>query len=233
MSVRIMGRKIGMTQIFNEQGQSVPVTVVKMGPNRVVALKSSDGADGYDAVKVGFELADKQEKDGESRYRGLTAAQAGVFLNAGLEPMKHVVEFRVDGPDALGQFDVGQELGVEQFKVGQFVDVAGTSKGRGFSGVMRRHNFGGFRASHGTHESFRGGGSIGMSADPSRVLPGKKMAGRMGNARTTVQNLKIVRIDADEQLLLIKGAIPGPNGGLVEVVQAVKKARREKFGLSF
>lgn len=233
MSVRIMGRKIGMTQIFNDQGQRLPVTVVKVDANHVVSIKSEDGADGYNAVKVGFEFADKQEKDGQVRYRGVNSAEAGVFTKADLAPMRHVREFRVKNADDLKNFEVGQELGVGQFRVGQFVDVSGTSKGRGFSGVMRRHNFGGFRATHGTHESFRGGGSIGMSADPARVLPGMKMPGQLGNKRATVQNLEIVRIDADDNLLLIKGAIPGPTNGLVEVTQAVKKARREQFNLDY
>lgn len=228
-----MGRKIGMTQIFNNRGHRLPVTVVKVQSNHVVAIKSEDGPDGYNAVKVGFEFADKQEKDGSVRYRGVNGAEAGVFMKAELAPMRHVREFRVRNAADLGKFEVGQELGVAQFRVGQFVDVSGTSKGRGFSGVMRRHNFAGFKATHGTHESFRGGGSIGMSADPARVLPGMKMPGQMGNERATVQNLEIVRIDADDHLLLIKGAIPGPMNGLVEVVQAVKKARREQFNIDY
>jgi large subunit ribosomal protein L3 len=147
--------------------------------------------------------------------------------------MRHVREFRVREADELEEFEVGQELDVSQFSAGQHVDVTGTSKGRGFSGVMRRHNFGGQKATHGTHESFRGGGAIGMSADPSRVLPGMKMPGQLGNKRTTIQNLEVIRVDEEDQLLLIKGGLPGAKNSLVEIAHAVKKARQAAFGIDY
>jgi len=222
MSKMILGRKLGMTQIFADDGKLIPVTVVQAGPMVVVARKSKHGEDGYAAVKVGYEDARKQEKDGDVRYRGLTRAQAGVFLKLGIEPKRFVREFRVD-EGKLDSFQVGQILDASMFAEGEFIDVIGVSKGRGFTGVMKRHNFSGFKNSHGVHESHRGGGSIGTSATPSRVFPGLKMAGRHGGTRCTTQGLKIVRVIAEDSLYLIRGAVPGANGGIVEVYPSVKR----------
>lgn len=227
MSKLILGRKIGMTQIFDTQGKVTPVTVVKAGPMVVVAKREIAGTDYY-GIKVGFEPADKQEKGDSVRWRGVTKSQAGVFLKAGLEtPHRHVREFRVTAEE-FANYEVGQVIDFTAFKVDQWIDVTGTSRGRGFSGVMRRHGFGGFGSSHGAHESFRGGGSIGMSAWPSRVLKGKKMAGQFGNRRVTIQNLKIVGILEEDNCYLIKGAVPGSNGGIVMVRPAIKKTRKAR-----
>lgn len=221
MSKTILGRKIGMTQIFTEGGDRIPVTVVQAGPMVVVAKKSAEGNDGYNAVKLGFEKADKQEKDGNVRYRGVNKAEAGVFLKAGLEPHRTVIEVRVSEKE-LANYEVGQEISFDIFNSGDIIDVTGTSKGRGFAGVMKRHNFAGFKASHGVHESFRGGGSIGASAYPARVFKGQKMAGRYGGKKVTTQNLELVRVMEEDGLYLIKGAVPGPINGVVKIQKAVK-----------
>lgn len=224
MGKMMMGRKIGQTQLFEEDGTRVHVTVVQVGPMTVVGKKSESGPDGYAAIKVGFEDADKQEKDGEIRYRGLSAAEVGVFTKAGIDtPKRHVREFRVS-EDELEKYEVGQVIDHDFFSVGDWVDVSATSKGRGFAGVMKRHNFRGFKASHGVHESYRGGGSIGASAYPARVFKGKKMAGRYGGKKITVQNLRIYSVDADDSLYLITGAVPGHNGALVTIKNAAKRA---------
>ncbi len=223
MSKMILGRKIGMTQVFADSGTRVPVTVVKVGPMVVVEKKSEAGKSGYSALKLGYEDAVKQEKDGDVRWRGLTKGQIGVFETADIDVPKRVVrEVRVPEGD-LDNYEVGQVIDHTLFAEGEFIDVAGTSKGRGFTGVMRRHNFAGFKASHGVHESYRGGGAIGASAYPARVFRGQKMAGRHGGARVTTQNLRIHQIVGEDSVYLIAGAVPGPNGGLVEIRPAVKK----------
>lgn len=224
MGKMILGRKIGQTQVFAEDGERTHVTVVQVGPMTVIGKKSESGPDGYAAIKVGFEDADKQEKDGEVRYRGLTAAEVGVFTKAGIDtPKRHVREFRVS-EDELENYEVGQEIDHSLFEIGDYVDVTATSKGRGFAGVMKRHNFRGFKASHGVHESYRGGGSIGASAYPARVFKGKKMAGRYGGKKSTVQNLQIHAIDAEDNVYLVTGAIPGHNGALVTIKNAAKRS---------
>ena len=226
MSRMILGRKIGMTQIFNEDGTRTPVTVVQAGPVVVVAKKTEDDKEGYNAIKIGFEPAKKLEKDGSVKWRGLSAAQVGVFTKAGIDvPRKHVREFRC-AADKLDNFEVGQELDHTMFNAGEFIDVSGISKGKGFSGVMKRHNFRGFKASHGVHESYRGGGSIGASAWPARVFAGTKMAGQMGNERVTVQNLQIVQVVEEDGLYLIKGAVPGSKNALIEIRPSAKKSNR-------
>lgn len=226
MSRMMLGRKLGMTQIFDEDGRRIPVTVVQVGPMTVIEKKSASGKSGYSAIKVGFEDAKRQELDGDVRWRGVTRGQAGVFAKAGIDVPKRIVrEFRVSESD-LDTYEQGQVIDHSTFKAGEFVDATGTSKGRGFAGVMKRHNFKGFRATHGTHESFRGGGSIGCSAWPSRVFRGKKMAGQMGNKRVTVQNLRLVRVLEDDSLYLIRGAVPGGRNGLVMIRPAVKKTAR-------
>ena len=226
MAKGILGRKVGMTQLFTEDGDRIPVTVIDVTSAVVLQKKSAEGKDGYNAVKIGFGLAHKLEKEGEEAKWRLSKPEAGVFLKAGIDvPRRHIKEVRVDAED-LENYEVGQELTAETFFAGEFVDVTGTSKGRGFTGVMKRHNFRGTKASHGVHEFFRHGGSIGMSAYPARVLPGKKMAGQHGNAQVTVQNLSIHSVLPEENLILVRGSVPGPNGGVVMVRNAVKKSRK-------
>lgn len=219
----LLGEKVGMTQVFDPEGNAIPVTVVKVDGNVVVRKKSEHGKDGYAAIQVGYGKVKKLEKEGTEPKWRLKKPQVGVFTAAGIEePRRHLREFRVDEKDLDG-YEVGQALGAELFDTGEWIDVSGTTKGRGFSGVMRRHNFKGMKATHGTHEYFRHGGSIGMSADPARVFPGMKMPGQHGNARRTVQNLRVIQVLAEDNAILVKGGIPGPNGGIVEIRTAVKK----------
>ena len=209
----LIGRKIGMTQLFADNGTATAVTVVEAGPNAVLQVKSADGPDGYNAVQLGFE---------DKKPARTNQAELGHFDKAGTSPKKHIVEFRLSA-DAVAGYTPGQELGVSDvFAEGDTVDVTGTSKGRGFAGVMKRHGFRGFIRTHGTHEYFRHGGSIGTRLTPGHVLKGKKMSGQMGAERVTIQNLQVVKLDADNNLLYIKGGIPGPNGGIVRVRKAVK-----------
>ncbi len=223
----ILGRKVGMTQVFLGDGTAVPVTVVQAGPCHVLHVRSKE-RDGYEAVQLGFgdkprRLASRSERGQvaaiESK-RSKSRAAAGVELSAkpDCEPQRFVREFRGPANDA----SVGDTLTVEQFAEVKSVDVTGTSKGRGFSGVMKRHNFAGQRASHGVKKCHRHGGSTGMSAYPSRVMKGKRMAGQYGNARITTRNLQVVSIDAENNLLLVRGAVPGPNGGFVSIRQTNK-----------
>ena len=203
----ILGEKLGMTQVFTEDGRAVPVTVIKAGPCRVVQLKTA-ARDGYEAVQISF---------GQSRRP--TKPVAGHYAKAGVEPARHLVEVRTD--DA-GSYELGQELKADLFQPGENVDVVGVSKGMGFAGVMKRHGFGGLKASHGTERKHRSPGSIGAASTPSRVFKGIRMAGQMGNERVTVLNLEVVEVDPERNLLLIKGAVPGPVGGLVMVRSGVK-----------
>jgi large subunit ribosomal protein L3 len=204
----IVGEKMGMTQIFVET-RAVPVTVLRVGPCVVTQIRTQE-TDGYDAVQLAY---------GTVRPRNVTKPAAGHFEKAGVEAQRHIVELRTD--DA-GSYETGQELTVEQFAVGELVDVVGVSKGKGFAGVMKRHGFSGLRSSHGVHKKHRSPGAIGACATPSRVFKGMRMAGQMGNQRTTVLNLEVVQSDTERGLLLVKGAVPGPNGGLVMVRSAVK-----------
>lgn len=190
----ILGKKIGMTQIF-EDGKIVPVTVIEAGPNFIVQKKTAE-KDGYNAIQVGF--GDKKEKN-------TTKALMGIFNKAGVKPLRFVKEFKVDSVEG---YELGQEIKVDAFEGVEFLDITGTSKGKGTAGVMKRHNFGGNRATHGVSRNHRLGGSIGMSATPSKVLKGKKMAGRLGNSKVTVQNIKLVKVDLENNLLLVKGAVP-------------------------
>lgn len=219
----LLGTKVGMTSVFDRDGNKVPVTVIDVSSNIVIQKKSKSGKDGYSAIKIGFGLAHKHEKDGEEPRWRLSAPQVGVFTNAGIDtPRRHVREIRI--PESmLDDYEVGQELTADMFIEGEMIDVTGTSKGRGFTGVMKRHNFAGGKASHGVHEYFRHGGSIGMSAYPARVIKGKKMAGQHGNARVTVQNLRVVGVRAEDHAILVRGAVPGANGGVVLVRSAIKK----------
>lgn len=219
----LLGKKIGMTSIFDESGNKIPVTVLDVASNVVVQKKSAEGKDGYSAVKIGFGLAHKHEKDGEEARWRLNAPRVGVFTSAGIDhPRLTTREIRVTEAE-LDRYEVGQELGPNEFRVGDFIDVTAKCKGRGFSGVMKRHNFAGGKASHGVHEYFRHGGSIGMSAYPARVIKGKKMAGQYGNVQTTVQNLRVVGVREEDNALLVRGAVPGPNGGTVLIRTAIKK----------
>lgn len=225
----LLARKIGMTQVFTPDGVRHPVTVLQAGPNVVIQKKSAQGKDGYNAVKLGFSAVHKHVKEGtEPRWR-MTRPLLGVFQKAGIaEPRKHVKELRVSASELDG-YNVGEEIGADQFIAGQYVDVTGTSKGRGFAGVMKRHNFhGSLTMTHGTHENFRHAGSIGASADPARVVKGKRMPGQYGNARVTVQSLHVIEVMADENLILVKGGVPGPNGGIVLIRSAVKKPKAHK-----
>ena len=231
MPVGLLGRKVGMTQVYTDDGDLIPVTVVEAGPCVVLQLKTVE-RDGYEAVQLGY--LDKKRPVGGRRTRGSQAsrserghvvglsskgskarAEAGVepVEKANCEPKKFVREFRVDGENV--DLEVGQTLTVELFAEMSHVDVVGTSKGRGFAGVMKRHNFAGQRASHGVKRVHRHGGGIGMSADPARVLKGTRMPGRYGNARSTVRHMQVVRIDAETNSMLIKGGVPGPPGGYV------------------
>ncbi len=226
----LIGRKIGMTQVFMADGRVHPVTVVDVTPNVVVQKKSKQGKDGYTALKLGYQDVHKHEKEGtEPRWR-INRPRLGVFMKAGIEtPKVHLREFRLKDDAELDGIEVGQTLAASDlFNAGQFADVTGTSKGRGFTGVMKRHNFAGAKSSHGAHEYFRHGGSIGSSAWPSRVFPGIRMAGQHGNAQVTVQSLHIVEVDAERNLMLIKGAVPGPNGGIVYIRRSMKKRNATK-----
>lgn len=219
----LLGKKVGMTQVFDEDGNRIPVTVIEVGGNVVVQKKSEHGKDGYSAIKIGFGDVHKHEKEGEEPRWRLSQPRVGVFLAAGIEePRKHLREFRI-GEEDLDQYEVGQELGADLFSPGEFIDVTGTSKGRGYSGVMRRHNFAGAKASHGVHEYFRHGGAIGASAYPARVVKGKKMPGQYGATRATIQNLTVVDVLPEDNAILVKGAVPGPNGGIVALQSAIKK----------
>jgi large subunit ribosomal protein L3 len=205
----VLGTKLGMTQVFDEDGRMVPVTVVAAGPCVVTAVRTPD-ADGYAAVQLGY---------GEVDPRRVNKPEAGHFVRAGVTPRRYLVELRTD--DA-SDYTLGQEVTAEAFEAGELIDVTARSKGKGFAGVMKRHGFKGLGASHGTQRKHRAPGSIGGCATPGRVFKGVRMAGRMGGVRTTAPNLTLHRVDADRGLLLIKGAVPGPSGGLVLVRSAVK-----------
>lgn len=220
MPKAIIGRKLGMTQIFTPTGDCVAVTVVKVGPCTVVRKKSVDGKDGYNALVLGFEDVRSAQVDGETVYK-MNRPELGVFKAAGVEPCKSLHEVRVSAAD-LDKYEVGQKVNAGTFFPGEVIDVIGTSKGSGFTGVMKRHNFAGAKRSHGAHEYKRHGGSIGTTSTPGRVMKNRKMAGQDGNARVTVQNLKVYSIDADQNLILVKGSIPGANGSVVCVQDAVK-----------
>jgi len=205
----ILGSKLGMTQVWDENNRLVPVTVVKAGPC-VVTLVRTDDADGYSAVQLGFGAIDP---------RKVNKPDAGHFAKAGVTPRRHLVELRT--ADA-SSYTLGQEVTAEVFEAGQLVDVVGTTRGKGFAGVMKRHGFHGVGASHGAHRNHRKPGSIGGCATPGRVFKGMKMAGRLGNVRQTPARLTVQAVDAENGLLLIKGAIPGPKGGLVVIRSAAK-----------
>ena len=209
MQKGIIGKKIGMTQIFDENGKVVPVTVVEAGPC-VVSQKKTVENDGYAAVQIGF---------GDLKAQKVKKPMAGHFAKANVAPKRTLREFRFDDIDA---YNVGDLVKADVFAAGDKVDVTGTSKGKGYAGVIKRWNFQRLKESHGSGPVARHGGSIGSCSDPSRVYPGKKMAGHLGSERVTVQNLQVVKVDAENNLIAIKGAIPGPNGGTVVIHDTVK-----------
>jgi large subunit ribosomal protein L3 len=211
MSLGLIGRKVGMTRIFTDDGTSVPVSVIDVSGNRVTQIKSAE-TDGYSAVQM---------TAGERRVSRVTKAMAGHYSKAGVEAGRSIKEF-VASADQLSQFVLGASVSADVFQAGQLVDVTGTTQGKGFAGAIKRHHFSSNRASHGNSRSHNSPGSIGQAQDPGRVFPGKRMAGHLGAVRRTTQNLEIVRVDAERQLLLIKGAIPGSKGGDVLIRPAVK-----------
>ena len=214
MTIGLLGRKIGMTRIFTDDGDSVPVTVVDVSANRVTQIKSPE-TDGYAAIQVGF---------GTRRNNRVAKPAAGHFAKAGVEAAQQLKEFPVSAEEAA-KYQAGSVIGVDVFTAGQLVDVTGTSQGKGYSGVIKRHHFSSNRASHGNSRSHNVPGSIGMALDPGRVFPGKRMSGHLGAVKRTVQRLEIVRVDTERSLLLIKGAIPGSKGGSVIVRPTVKPGK--------
>ena len=207
----LLGTKLGMTQVWDENNKLVPVTVVEISPNVVTQLRTPE-VDGYSAVQIAY---------GQIDPRKVTKPLTGHFEKAGVTPRRHLTELRTDD---TSDYSLGQELTVDTFEPGSKVDVVGTSKGKGFAGVMKRHNFKGVSASHGSHRNHRKPGSIGASSTPSRVFKGMRMAGRMGGERVTVMNLTVHAVDAEKGLLLVKGAVPGARGRIVYVRNAVKGA---------
>ena len=208
----ILGKKIGMTQIFGDTGDAIPVSVIQAGPCAVVQKKTRE-KDGYCAIQLGF--------DGV-KEKAVTKPLRGHFGRAKAACYRFLREIRLPESE-IEKYEVGQVIGTDIFTAGEFVDVVGVSKGKGFAGVMKRHGFAGFPGSHGTHEVFRHGGSIGQASSPGKVFKGTKMAGQMGAARVTVQNLEVVSVDPEKNLILIKGAVPGPSGGYLIVSKALKK----------
>ncbi|MDP6389622.1 MAG: 50S ribosomal protein L3 [Alphaproteobacteria bacterium] len=215
MRCGLIAQKLGMSRVFAEDGNHVPVTVLKLDNCQVVAVRTED-KDGYNAVQLGI---------GKAKVKNTNKAMRGHFAKAKVEPKRKLAEFRVSADAVL---DVGAELSVDHFVEGQFVDVAGTSIGKGFAGAMKRHGFKGLRASHGVSVSHRSHGSTGHSQDPGKVFKGKKMAGHMGDERVTTQNLKVVSTDAERGLILIRGAVPGAKGSYVMISDAVKRARPDE-----
>jgi large subunit ribosomal protein L3 len=212
MGIHLLGSKIGMTQVFEEDGTVVPVTVLKVGPCYVVDKRTVE-KNGYSALVIAF---------GDMKERGTRKADLGLYKKAGLPPKRWLRESRVS-KEELDKFQVGQEIGTDLFKKGDLVDVSGSSKGRGFTGVIKRHGMAGAKDSHGTHEYFRHGGSIGASASPSHVFKGIRMPGRYGGTRNTIQHLLVADVKSEKNIILIRGAVPGPNRGNIEIAHSVKQ----------
>ncbi|MBK5946865.1 50S ribosomal protein L3 [Rhodobacter veldkampii DSM 11550] len=206
----VIAKKLGMTRLFMEDGRQVPVTVLQLDNLQVVAQRTAE-RDGYTAVQLGA---------GSAKAKRTTAALRGHFAKANVAPKRKIAEFRVS-PENL--IEVGAEISAAHYAEGQYVDIAGTSIGKGFAGVMKRHNFGGLRASHGVSVSHRSHGSTGQCQDPGKVFKGKKMAGHLGSVRVTTQNIQVVRTDPDRGLIMVKGSVPGSKGGWVTIKDAVKK----------
>ena len=216
MALGVVGRKLGMTRVFDDAGQSLPVTVIEVAKNRITAKKSVE-SDGYDSIQV---------TTGDKKASRLSKAQAGHFAKAGVGAGRGLWEFRLEGEEGA-ELEVGGEIGLEMFEAEQVVDVTGTSIGKGFAGGVKRHNFQMQDATHGNSISHRAPGSIGQNQTPGRVFKGKKMAGHMGAVRRTTQNLRIVRIDAERDVILVRGAVPGPDGGDVIIKPAVKQKNKK------
>lgn len=212
----LLGKKIGMTQLF-EDGKRIPVTVIELGPNVVIQKKTTDTKDGYNAIQIGYD-----DKD----HRKLNKPMKGHYEKSDVKPKWFVRELLVDA-DKIGDFEVGQELKADVFSEGQWVDITGTSKGKGFQGVMRRHNMKGAKnATHGSHEQFRHVGSIGCRSTPGEVDKGKRLPGQMGNKRVTMQNVKIVKVDVEKNICMVAGSVPGARNGYVMVHHAIKKLKK-------
>ena len=209
----IVGEKVGMTQVWDEENRVVPVTVLRVTPARIVQVKTPDH-DGYAAVQVAV---------GTQKPSRLTQPEAGHYDKAGVAPGRKLVELRLDDVSA---YEVGQEIGADVLEAGDLVDVTAVSKGKGFAGVMKRHNFSGQKASHGAHRIHRAPGAVGACATPARVFKGQRMAGRMGAEKVTTLNLRVVEADAERSLVLVRGSVPGPNGGVVIVRDAVKAKQK-------
>lgn len=217
MAIGVVGRKCGMTRVFTEAGRSEPVTVVLVEPNKITQIKTSEN-DRYTAIQV---------TAGKKKQSRVNKPEAGHYAKAGVEAGLGLWEFTVD-EEQLANFTVGKEHGVELFAVNQAVDVSGTTKGKGFAGVIKRHHFSAQDATHGNSRSHRAAGSCGQNQSPGRVFKGKKMAGQLGNVRRTIQNLEIVKIDHERNLLLIRGAVPGATGGTVFIQPSCKAKQQEK-----
>ena len=211
----IIGRKIGMTQVFDEDGHAVPVTLVEAGPCRVAQVKTTE-SDGYSAIQLAFGTPKRTNKP-----------LAGHYAKAGVDPGRHLVELRLDD---VGDYSPGTEIKADVFEAGETVDVVGVTTGKGFAGPMKRHNFKGLSATHGTQRKHRSPGAIGACATPARVFKGTRMAGHLGNRRVTTLNLRVIKADAERNLLLIRGAVPGPRGGLVMVRSAIRVRRSRANG---
>ena len=211
----ILGRKVGMTQVFDDGGHAVPVTVVEAGPCSVAQVKTAD-KDGYSAIQLAF---------GEPKR--VNQPTAGHFAKAGVDPSRHVVELRLDD---VGDYSLGSEIKADVFEEGEMVDVVGVTKGKGFTGAMKRHHFSGLGASHGTERKHRSPGSIGGASTPARVFRGQKMPGHLGHERVTTLNLKVIKVDPERNLMLIRGAVPGPRGGLVMVRSAIRLRKQREAG---
>jgi large subunit ribosomal protein L3 len=209
----ILGRKVGMTQVFEDGGRAVPVTVLEAGPCRVTQTKTPE-KDGYAAIQLAFGTPGRVGKP-----------LAGHFAKANVDPARHLVELRLD---TVGEHSAGEEIRADIFQPGELVDVVGVTKGKGFAGVMKRHNFAGLSATHGTERKHRSPGSIGACATPARVFKGTRMAGHLGHRRVTTLNLEVIKSDAERNLLLVRGAVPGPNGGLVMVRSAIRLHQRNR-----
>ena len=207
----VVGKKVGMTQVWDDENRVIPVTVVEVSPCRVVQVKTKE-SDGYSAIQVTFGLKEAKK---------LTKPEAGHFKKFDVEPGTELLELRLDD---VSEFSVGQEITADTFEAGEMVDAIGTSKGKGFAGVMKRHNFAGQRATHGAHLVHRMPGAVGQCATPSRIFKGIRMAGRMGSEKVTVQSLKVVQADPEKNLVLVKGSVPGPKGSTVVIRNGIKKA---------
>ena len=215
MTLGLVGRKIGMTRIFTENGDSLPVTVIDVSNNRVTQIKKTE-KDGYSAVQLSF---------GKKRASRVNKSSAGHFSKAGVEAGSILKEFRVNKDEDLDQFQNGMVIKNDIFRVGQKVDISGITIGKGYAGVIKRHHFSSNRASHGNSKAHNKPGSIGMAQDPGRIFPGKRMSGHLGNVKRTTQNLEVLRVDVERNLLLVKGAIPGPKDGNVIVRPSIKEIK--------